>query len=116
MMNSQTSPSYIKETSTADTIKLIAATALLIGAVFAISGCSAQNDGSVLKVQTGDKTLLDVKKNPDEKVSIDIEVPKVNLRVNQEPDVKQSFDYTTHSEFSAPIPPSSTDARRFDYR
>lgn len=103
-MRSQPSNTYIRTTN-ATTLKLIAATSLLVVSMFALGGCSAQGDGSVLKVQTGDKTLLDVKKNPDDKVSIDVEVPRVNLRVNQERDTRDSFDYTTHSELPPPAQP-----------
>ena len=111
-MRSQSSNSYIRTTN-ATTLKLIAATSLLVVSVFALCGCSAQGDGSVLKVQTGDKTLLDVKKNPDDKVSIDVEVPRVNLRVKQDPDTRETFDYTTHSELPPPAqPPVSTEPVR----
>jgi hypothetical protein len=103
MMRSPISETYKRHDDTIFNIKLIAATALLVVSVFALCGCSAQQDGSVLKVQTGDKTLLDVKKNPEDNVSIDVEVPRVNLRVNQEPD-------TDYSNMPPPVQPQVSTA------
>ena len=113
MMNSHTSDTYITTDGTIAKVKLIITTALLVICVFALCGCSSQSDGSVLKVQTGEKTLLDIKKNPDEKVSIEVDVPKVHLKLKQDPDVKESFGYTTHPELAPPAqPPISTDPGR----
>jgi len=106
-MRSPTSDTYIRTDDRVARLKLIAATSLLIVSMIALGGCSTQEDGSVLKVQTGDKTLLDVKKNPNDNVSIDVEVPRVNLRVNQEPD-SNSFDYSTRSDLPPPVQPQAS--------
>jgi len=95
MMNSQTRNTY-KGLSSGSTIRSLTATAVLVGAVFSLSACTSQGvDGSVFKVQTGEKTLLDVKKNPEEKVSIEVEVPKVNFKVKQD-QVTDTYTPTTH--------------------
>ena len=96
MMNSQVYEVGRKRIDATDTLRLIATTSVLVGVVFVLCGCTQQNDGSVFKVQSGEKTLLDIKKNPDEKVSIEVDVPKVNFKMKNNDDV--TVQHTTVTE------------------
>lgn len=85
---------------------LLASTALLITMVFVLCGCTQQSDGGVFKVQSGEKTLLDIKKNPEEKVSIEVDVPKVNFKMkdNSHETVERTTVTETQSVNVVPAP------------
>lgn len=106
MMNSQVQEINTRRTDTTGAVRLLTTTTLLVGAVFVLCGCTQQGgDGSVFKVQTGEKTLLDIKKNPDEKVSIEVDVPKVNFKMKRNDDV--TVERTTTTETTV-VPPATT--------
>ncbi|MDZ4832744.1 MAG: hypothetical protein SGJ27_02970 [Candidatus Melainabacteria bacterium] len=105
MMNSQVQEISTRRTDTTSAVRLLTTTSLLVGAVFVLCGCTQQGDGSVFKVQSGEKTLLDIKKNPDEKVSIEVDVPKVNFKMKRDQDV--TVERTTTTETTV-VPPATT--------
>jgi hypothetical protein len=95
MMNSRVQEIRTNPHDTTNSTKKLATASLLIGAVLVLCGCTQQSDGSVFKVQSGEKTLLDIKKNPDEKVSIEVDVPKVNLKMKNSDEVAVEQTTTT---------------------
>ncbi len=105
MMNSRVHEIRINQPDTTHSTKKLATASLVIGAVLVLCGCTQQSDGSVFKVQSGEKTLLDIKKNPDEKVSIEVDVPKVNLKMKNSDDV--DVEQTTTTTETTVIPSTS---------
>lgn len=106
MMNSQAYEVRRNRTDNIGTVRLLTTTSLLISAVFVLCGCSQQSDGSVFKVQSGEKTLLDIKKNPDEKVSIEVDAPKINLKMKHDDDtvVQERTTVTQTTVDPTPVP------------
>ena len=106
MMNSQVYEVCRNRFDTTSTVRLLATTSILVSAVFVLCGCTQQSDGSIFKVQSGEKTLLDIKKNPDEKVSIEVDVPKVNLKMKHDDDttVEQHTTVTETTVNPTPTP------------
>lgn len=106
MMNSQVYEVCRNRFDTTSTVRLLGATSILVIAVAVLCGCTQQSDGSVFKVQSGEKTLLDIKKNPDEKVSIEVDVPKVNLKMNDTTvEQRTTVTETTVNPSPAPVVP-----------
>lgn len=48
-----------------------------------MSGCAAAPDQSFLKVESGDKTLLDVRKNANDNVQIEVGMPRTSVAQRQ---------------------------------
>ncbi len=59
----------------------VALAVVTVGAL--MSGCAAAPDQSFLKVESGDRTLLDVRKNANDNVQIEVGVPRVSVAQRQ---------------------------------
>lgn len=73
---------------------IVANKLLFLGALtlaLAVSACSTPQDKSIVKVQSGDQTLVDVKKDANQDIEIKIGMPKPSKGNDVPPDT--TYDY-----------------------
>lgn len=75
---------------------IVANKLLLLGALtlaLSVSACQTPQGDSIVKVESGDKTIVDVKQDADENIDIKIGVPKLNNKSGSDIPPDSTYDY-----------------------